>query len=168
MTFFPRQTIELHAFQPKALRRFSFSLVEMAIVTGVLLRVYRSLVMTHGSNSWVYFGATQALDEVLLLGMATTHLANYPLHQWTWRVPVFAAVESAAEMVTSALLIFMGREPFGAASAHWADWVVLASRTLVLRGVAIVFWGALLAGVVQFVRTKLVREEPDDPASIRP
>ncbi len=39
--FFPIQTSELKFEEPKAFRRFSFSLVEMALVTGVLLRVYR-------------------------------------------------------------------------------------------------------------------------------
>ena len=36
MSFFPKQTLEFRTFQPKAFRRFSFSLVEMAIVTGVV------------------------------------------------------------------------------------------------------------------------------------
>ena len=45
-TFFPRQTIEIRFEEPKAFRKFSFSLVEMAIVTGVLLRIYRLFVLT--------------------------------------------------------------------------------------------------------------------------
>jgi len=43
--FFPIQTSELKFEEPKAFRRFSFSLIEMALVTGVLLRVYRVLVV---------------------------------------------------------------------------------------------------------------------------
>ena len=35
-SFFPRNTVEWHIEEPRAFRRFSYSLVEMAIVTGVL------------------------------------------------------------------------------------------------------------------------------------
>jgi hypothetical protein len=167
MSLFPRNTVELHHLvEPKAFRRFSYSLPETAIVTGVLLRVFRSLVFTHGSNNWMYVGGMLALGAVVLLGMTTAHLANFPLHRWVWRVPLFVLVEVTAEMVTSALLIVLGREPNGATSAHWDDWLALASGTLVVRSVAIIVWALLLAGVVQIVRTQLAREEPDDPAGV--
>src|SRR5215212_6222487 len=112
-TFFPRQTIELRLEEPKAFRKFSFSLVEMAIVTGVLLRFYRALVLTHGSNNWLYLGGAFAVGMAFLLGMLTAHLANYPLHQYLWRAPAFAAIEVAAEMGASALLIYLGYEANG-------------------------------------------------------
>src|ERR1700704_4472008 len=129
-TFFPRQTIELRLEEPKAFRKFSFSLVEMAIVTGVLLRIYRVVVLTHGSNNWLYLGGAFAVGIVFLLGMFTAHLANYPLHQYFWRAPAFAAIEVAAEMVTSALLIFLGHEPNGTVRAHWDDWVGMGLNAL--------------------------------------
>ena len=47
-TFFPRHTVELHIEEPKAFRKLSYSLVEMAIVTGVIVRIYRVLALTHG------------------------------------------------------------------------------------------------------------------------
>ena len=100
-TFFPRQTIELRLEEPKAFRRFSFSLVEMAIVTGILVRIYRVLILTHGSNHWIYLAGVSIVGVLFLLGMLTAHLANYPLHQYVWRAPMFAVVEVAAEMATS-------------------------------------------------------------------
>jgi hypothetical protein len=164
-TFFPRQTIEWHLEEPKAFRRFSYSLGEMAVVTGVLVRVYRLLVLTHGSNNWLYLGGTFALGFVFLLGMLTAHLANYPLHQYLWRAPVFAVVEVLAEMVTSALLIALGREPNGTVRAHWDDWIGMGLNALLIRGLSIVLWGLILAGVVYLVRRTIVHED-DEPGEI--
>jgi hypothetical protein len=164
-SFFPRQTIEFKVEEPKAFRRFSFSLVEMALVTGVIARLYRLLVLTHGSNNWLYLGGTIALGIVFLVGMATAHLANYPLHQYLWRAPAFAAIEVAAEMVTSALLIALGHEAYGTVRAHWDDWVGMTLQALLIRGLAIVIWSLILAGVIQIVRRTIVREE-EEPGEI--
>ncbi len=163
-TFFPRRTLELRLEEPRTFRRFSFSLVEMAVVTGVLVRIYRLLIFTHGANNWLYLGSTFALGLILLLGMLTTHLANYPLHQYLWRAPVFAVIEVAAEMTTSALLILVGREANGTVRAHWDDWAGMAFNALVTRGLSIVVWGMVLAGVVQLARRTIVHEdaEPDE------
>jgi hypothetical protein len=161
-SFFPTHTLEIRHDEPGALRRFSFSLVEMAVVTGVLVRVFRLLVLTHGSNNWLYLGGVFALGIIALLGMLTAHLANYPLHQYLWRAPAFAAVEVAAEMAASALLIWAGREPWGPVRAHWDDWLGMGFNTLVTRGLAIVIWGLILAGVVQLVRRTIVHED-DEP-----
>lgn len=160
-TFFPRHAVELKFEEPKAFRRLSFSLVEMAIVTGVLLRVYRLLVLTHGSNNWLYLGGTFALGFIFLLGMLTAHLANYPLHQYFWRAPAFALVDVAAEMATSALLIAVGREANGSVRAHWDDWAGMGGQALLYRGLAIIVWALILAGVVQLVRRTLVSEDED-------
>lgn len=165
-SFFPRQTIELKLEEPKAFRRFSFSLVEMALVTGVIVRLYRLLVLTHGSNNWLYLGGTIALGIVFLLGMATAHLANYPLHQYLWRAPAFAAIEVAAEMATSALFIALGHEAYGTVRAHWDDWVGMGLNALLLRGLAIVIWSMILAAVIQIVRRTIVHEEDDEPGEV--
>ena len=87
MPIFPRQTIEWHIEEPRAFRRLSLSLVEMALVTGVLLRVYRSYVLTHGASGWLLFGGTIALGILFLLFMTTAHLANFPIQRWVWRAP---------------------------------------------------------------------------------
>src|SRR6516162_8514505 len=116
-SFFPRETLELHIEEPKAFRKFSFSLVEMAIVTGILLRLYRVVVLTHGLNNWLFFGVTVAVGAAFLLGAVTAHLANFPLHQYFWRAPAFALIEVAAEMATSAVLIALRHERNGSVPA---------------------------------------------------
>ncbi|HEY4215491.1 MAG TPA: hypothetical protein VGM67_00050 [Gemmatimonadaceae bacterium] len=160
-SFFPRQTIEWRLEEPRAFRRFSRSLVEMGVVTGVLLRVYRLLILTHGSNNWLYLGGTFALGLIFLIGMLTAHLANYPLRQYVWRAPYFALIEVASEMATSALLIAVHREPNGAVRAHWDDWLGLGLNALLVRGLIIVVWAAILAGAVELVRRTLVRDDED-------
>jgi hypothetical protein len=163
-SFFPNHTVEIKLEEPQAFRRFSFSLVEMAIVTGILVRLLRLAAFTHGSNNWVYLAVVFAVGSILLFGMLTAHLANYPLYQYLWRAPAFALVEVAAEMVTSALLIAFGREANGTVRAHWDDAVGMGLHALLYRGLAIVVWGLILAGVVQLVRRTIVHEdaEPDE------
>jgi hypothetical protein len=159
--FFPRKTTEIRIREPRAFRRLSYSLVEMALVTGVVVRTYRLLILTHGANNWLYFGASFAVGAVLLLGMVTAHLANFPLHQYVWRAPAFAAIEVAAEMVTSALLIAIGHEANGTVRAHWDDWIGMGLNALLIRGIAIIVWSAILAGSVQLVRRTVVHEDED-------
>lgn len=162
--FFPRQTLEFKFEEPKAFRRISFSLVEMAIITGVLLRVYRVVVLTHGSNNWLYIGGTITVGLLFLLGMLTAHLANYPINQYVWRGPTFVLVEVVAEMGVSALLIAVGHEANGTVRAHWDDWVGLGLNALLYRGLAIVIWTLLLTVVIQIVR-RLVHED-DEPVEV--
>jgi hypothetical protein len=161
--FFPKHTAAMRIEEPKAFRRFSLSLVEMALVTGILVRVYRSVIFTHGSSSLVYIGTMMTIALVFMVGMATAHLANYPLHRWVWRAPAFAGLEIVGEMATSLFLIWIGREPNGTMRAHYADWPSMVIRVLEIRGLVVVLWSLLLAGIVQVVRTRLVKEEADDP-----
>lgn len=163
-TFFPRRTIEIRTGEPNAFRTFSFSLAEMAIVTGVLLRFFRMFALTHGSNNWLYLGGVVAVAMSFLLGMLTMHLANFPLHQYFWRAPTFALIEVAAEMAASAVLIWLGLEPNGTVRAHWGDWPGMGLDALLVRGLPVVIWGAVLAGVVQILRRTIVHEdaEPDE------
>lgn len=158
--YFPRQTIAWKVQETPGFRRLTLSLVEMAVVTGVLLRVYRALVLAFaGDGSWVYLGGTFALGVLVLCGVATLHLGNYPIRQWTWRAPLFAAVEAAAEMVTSLLLIALHRERIGSGAASYSDWQYLATRTLLARGVIVLSFALVLAGVVQLVRWLLIRRD---------
>ena len=167
-TYFPKNTATMRIEEPKAFRRLSLSLVEMALVTGLLVRVYRSVVMTHGSSSFVYIASMMTVALVFVVGMATAHLANYPLHQWVWRAPAFAGLEIVAEMVASAFLIWIGREPNGTVRAHYADWPGMMTRALEIRGVVVVVWSLFLAAIVQIVRNRLVKVEADDPAEPSP
>jgi hypothetical protein len=100
--------------------------------------------------------------------MVTAHLANFPLHQYLWRTPAFAGVEVAAEMVTSALLIAIGREANGTVRAHWDDWLGMSLNALLIRGTAIVVWSAILAGIVSLLRRTIVHEEEEPETIVAP
>lgn len=166
--FFPRKTTEIRIREPRAFRRLSYSLVEMALVTGIVVRTYRLVILTHGANNWLYLGATFALGAVFFLGMVTAHLANFPLHQYIWRAPAFAGIEVAAEMVTSALLIAIGHEANGTVRAHWDDWIGMSLNALLFRGIAILVWSAILAGSVQLVRRTVLHEDEDAKRAAAP
>lgn len=165
--FFPRHTVELKIEEPKAFRKLSYSLAEMAIVTGIIWRIYRVLALTHGTNNWLYAAVVITLAAVFLIGMLTAHLANYPLHQYLWRAPAFTGIEVIAEMVTSAVLIAIGVEANGSVRAHWDDWPGMALNALLLRGLIFIGWGLILAGVVKLVQRAGVQED-DDPEAVTP
>jgi hypothetical protein len=150
--FFPRQSVEWRLEEPPAFRRLSLSIVEMALITGIVLRVLRALTFTHGRASWLFYGAAFVAWMVILLGMTTAHLANWTLRSWLWRAPLFALIETVGEMATSLLLIAMRREPEGAVRAGFHDWPFMAFRALLQSELSICVWAALLAGVIIFVR----------------
>ena len=169
-TFFPQHTVEWRLEEPRAFRRLSLSLIEMALLTGVVLRLLRALTFTHGRASWLFYGAAFVVGLLILLGMTTAYLANWTLRSWLWRAPLFALVEVAGEMATSLLLIAIGREPEGAVRAEFHDWPSMALRAFLQSEVSICVWAALLAGVILFVRrsgiAEGVEEEPvADPES---
>ena len=158
--YFPRTTVEFKIEEPPAFRRFTMVIWEMALVTGVLYRVYRALALTTGPTSnWMFLGATFAFGALFVLGMATLHLGNFPLRHWLWRAPAFGALEAAAESLTSLGLIALSREPIGSERAHFHDWVEIAAGTFFWRIVTVSLFALLLAGVVQFVRYLLLRRE---------
>jgi hypothetical protein len=156
--FFPRETLEWHIHEPAPVRRFSLSLVGMALLTGVTIRLYRLLVLAYGGGVWFLFGSI-AIGLTILLGLATTHLGNYPVRHWLWRAPLFGAVEAIAEAATSALLIALGLERTGTAHADWHDWPSMLAETLLGRVLLVSAFAALLAGVVQVVRYALLKRE---------
>jgi hypothetical protein len=162
--FFPQHTVEWRLEEPRAFRRLSLSLIEMALLTGVVLRLLRALTFTHGRASWLFYGAAFVVGLLILLGMTTAYLANWTLRSWLWRAPLFALGEVAGEMATSLLLIAIGREPEGAVRAEFHDWPSMALRAFLQSEVSICVWAALLAGVILFVRrsgmAKDVEEEP--------
>ena len=169
-TFFPQHSVEWKLEEPRAFRRLSLSLIEMALLTGVVLRLLRALTFTHGRASWLFYGAAFVVGLLILLGMTTAYLANWTLRSWLWRAPLFALVEVAGEMATSLLLIAFGREPEGAVRAEFHDWPSMALRAFLQSEVSICVWAALLAGVIVFVRrsgmAKDVEAEPVvDPES---
>jgi hypothetical protein len=163
--YFPRSTNEIRSEEPSAFRALTLSLVEMGLITGVVLRIFRSVVLTHGSNSWWYLGGTFALGIVFLCGMATIHLANYPLRRWLWRAPLLGALVATGEMATSLLLIMVGREPTGSVRAELPDWPGMAMSAFLYRVTAVCGWALILALAVILVRhllsaTRAKREHP--------
>jgi hypothetical protein len=166
-TYFPRTTNEIRSEEPSAFRALTLSVIEMGLVTGVVLRIFRSLVLTHGSNSWLYLGGMFAIGVVFLFAMATMHLANYPLRRWIWRAPTLGVLVAAGEMAASLLLIVAGREPTGTVRAEMADWPGMAVSALLFRLTAVCGWALLLAGAVTVARRALAatRSKRETPAS---
>ena len=161
-SFFPRHTHTWKVEEPAAFRKLTLNVVEMGVITGVVLRLYRSLALTHGTDSWLYLGGTFALGAIFLFGMVTLHLGNYTVRRWVLRAPLFALVEMAAEMATSLALIAVHREPVGSGRAEMGDWVPMAMALIYSRFVPIVIFAAVLAAVVQLMRYLLLRHEDRD------
>jgi hypothetical protein len=158
--FFPQHTGIWKLEDAQSFRRLSMSVLEMGVITGVVLRTYRALVLSTGeSGGWLYLSATLAFGLVLLFGMTTLHLGNYTVKQWLWRAPVFAVIESLTESLASLALIFLHREPLGSTRAAFADWPSLVRDIFLWRLTSVAAFALLLAGVVQLTRLALLRHE---------
>ena len=138
------------------------------------MRVLHVIANAHGEElDWHSFVGTFIAIPVILLALATIHLASYPLHQWVWRAPAFALLESAAESVMSLMLIFAGRERWGTGRAVFGDWPAMAATTFLTRFAMVCLFALVLGGVAQFVRRREIRAErkrgththPVDPPS---
>ena len=161
-SYFPQQTVHWKVEEPAAFRKLTLSVVEMGLITGVVLRLYRALVLTHGANSWVYFGLTSAFGALLLFGMSTAHLANFTIRHWLWRAPLFVGLEIAGELLTSLALTAVHREPWGSGRATFGDWPPMAADLLVWRAIPVAVFTLILALVVQLVRILLLRHDDRD------
>jgi branched-subunit amino acid ABC-type transport system permease component len=158
--FFPLHTHVWKLPERTSFRGISMSTAEMAVITGVVLRVYRALALSRSDEAGsLYLGGTFALGVILLFGMTTLHLGNYTVKHWLWRAPAFAVIEAIAESATSLGLIALHREPLGSARATFADWPGLARETFGWRVTAIALFTLLLAAVVQLVRYVLLKRE---------
>lgn len=154
--FAPTTTGAWDAYEASAVRKFSRSLVAMAVLTGVVWRLCRALFLGTGpTDAPLFFGSVIALGVLVFFGMATLHLGNFPLKRWLWRVPGFALVEGLAEVGTSALLIAAGREPYGSAVAEWSDLGSIAATVLTTHVVVLSLYGGILAVVVQGIRRSM-------------
>lgn len=156
--YFPRHTQEWRHEEAHAFQRLSRSLVEMAILTGVALRLFHAIATARAAQAgWVYLGTVFAISTVILFGAATLHLGNYTLRNWAWRAPAFGAIEALAECLTIAALISIGREPLGTGRAAWGDWPGLAFNALFWRTIAVSAFALILGGAVKLVRHFLAR-----------
>jgi hypothetical protein len=149
--------------EPESFRKIARSPVELAAITGVLIRLFRALILTHGPvDSSVYLGSSLALGAIFLLTMATLHLGRFPIKEWPWRAALFAIVETAAEMGTSLFLIALHREPWGTVRAEYADWQPMALGVLFWRLVSVTLFALILGWTIHLVRTRLMPESDDD------
>ncbi|NUQ11791.1 MAG: hypothetical protein HUU26_05595 [Gemmatimonadaceae bacterium] len=159
--FFPVKTVAFKLDEARAFRRLSFSVLEMAVVTGVVLRVYRALALSLAGANAALLVASFAVGFVVLFGMVTLHLGNFTVRRWVWRAPLFAAIEAAAESLTSLGLIAIHREPLGSTRAAFADWPGIVASIFTWRISSIVLFALVLAGVIQLARMALGDETSD-------
>ena len=154
-----RLTGAIRVREPAAFARLARSLFEMALVTGIIARLYRMMVLTQTSspaNAAIALG----IGALFLLLMATLHLSRFPLRDWIWRAPVFGIAVGASEMLVSLLLIWSGREPLGSSgAAHLHDWPSMAASTIAWRLFIISLFSLVLALVVKWVRFIILRRE---------
>jgi hypothetical protein len=145
--------------EPAAFKRLAGSLLEMALVTGIIARLYRMMVLARATTP-TEIAIALTFGAVFLLLMATLHLSRFAIADWLWRAPLFAAVEGFVEMVVSLVLISAGREPLGSgAAAHFHDWAGMAMNTIAWRVAVISIFSLLLAIIVKWVRYIILRNE---------
>jgi len=154
-----RLASELRVREPPAFSKLARSIVEIALVTGVLVRLFRAVVITHAGGSGLYLAAMFLLGGGFILLMATIHLSRFPLRQWAWRAPAFAALESVFESIVSLILIAAHREPLGTGAATFRDWPGIAATILIRHAVVITIFAALLGLTVKLVRYQLLKRE---------
>ena len=157
--FFPRQTVVWKATDEPFLRRVGVSIVAMALLAGVLAKGTDWLLRTYAPVSLWWFLLGEALPWVVRLVVATAHLGNYTIRRWTYRAPLFGALEGAAELLLSAALVSLGRERLGTGLMGWDEWRLEVIPTLVWRVVVVSGFALILAGVVQVIRFLLIRRE---------
>lgn len=136
--------------------------MELALITGVVIRLFRAVVLTNGDATSSYLVAALVLGTLFLLGMATLHLGRFPVREWPWRAPLFAIFETAGEMLVSFVLIGLHREPWGTARAEFTDWQPMATGVVFWRVLAVSVWALLLGGTVQFVRGRVLKDTGRD------
>jgi hypothetical protein len=144
--------------EPAAFARVARSPVELALITGVVVRLFRAVVLTHGDATTTYLGAALVLGSLFLLGMATLHLGRFPVREWPWRAPLFAVFETAGEMIVSFVLIALHREPWGTARAEFVDWQAMATGVVFWRVLGVSVWALLLGVTVSFIRGRVLKE----------
>jgi len=162
------KTSEWDFEEPAAFTRIARSPVELALITGVVMRLFRAVVLTQGNASSSFLGAALVLGTLFLLGMATLHLGRFPVREWPWRAPLFAVFETAGEMAVSLLLITLHREPWGTARAEFTDWQPMVTGVLFWRVLGVTVWALLLGTTVSFIRGRVLKDtgREVDPATL--
>ena len=153
--FFPREVIQWRDQRLHPLRAFSLSTLELAGITGIVIRLFRVVAMSASTPMFV-LGLVMAV--LFLCGMLTWHLGNFPLRRWPLRVVWFTLIEASTELGVSSMLIALKVEPLGTGLAGWHDWWSLAGQTLLERVVIVLIYSLMLAASVQLVRRMLDRK----------
>jgi hypothetical protein len=162
LPFFPHKTASYPKIDEiRSFRRLTFSIVEMAVLAGIVLRVYRALALSLAGANVFFLGLSFAIGFIVLFGMVTLHLGNFTVRRWVWRAPLFALIEASTESLTSLGLILIHREPFGSARATFADWPGIVGSIFTWRLSAIVVFALVLAAVIQVARITLGEERPE-------
>ncbi|MDQ8160772.1 MAG: hypothetical protein P3B76_12095 [Gemmatimonadota bacterium] len=161
--FFPRDVIHWGEERLHPLRAFAIRTVEPAGITGLVVRLWRAALL--GSANWMFFVGGLVGGVLVLCGMLTWHLGNFPVRRWPPRVALFLVIELFAEMGTSSLLIAFSRERVGSRVATWADWWPMAGQTLLERTVVLTLFALVLAGCVQLVRRALESRDVHAPGA---
>ncbi|MEP6833898.1 MAG: hypothetical protein ABJB74_10905 [Gemmatimonas sp.] len=147
--FFPREVIHWRDQRLHPLRAFSLSTLELAGITGIVLRVFRIAAMSASTPMFVVGVVTGVL---FLCGMLTWHLGNFPLRRWPLRALLFTLIEASTELGMSSFLIALKVERLGTGLASWHDWWALARQTVFGRVVIVLIYSLVLAASVQIVR----------------
>ena len=161
--FFPKDVIHWGEERLHPLRAFAIRTVEPAGITGVVLRAWRAALLA--SANWMLFVGGLVVGVLFLCGMLTWHLGNFPVRRWPLRVVAFFVIEVVVELGTSTLLIAVGRERFGSRAATWDDWWAMAGQTFWQRGIVLVLFALVLAGVVQLVRRAIDQRVSPSPSA---
>ena len=167
MPLFPRQTVLITA-EDSVPRRFAHSLPGMAIITGVLVQTFHGAIERLGASHSLFLLGVGFVGELgILLGFTTLHLGNHPVHQWKWRAPIFALIESVTAMLMIGPLIALHAESYGDDVAVAADWLTLAKNLFFWHMLTILFYALVLGLTVQWVRFSLLRREHRDSTAQR-
>jgi hypothetical protein len=158
--YFPRHSIAWKIDEPAAFRALTLSLFGSGLLAGVVLHLVHTVAFAYiPEGRFVVFSIVDVVILLALLAAAAAHLANYPLRHWIWRAPSFATVAAIGTIATSAVLLALHRERVGSTRANWYAWPSLALRVFVVDLISVCLFAVLLAGVVQVVRSALIRHD---------
>lgn len=158
--YFPRHSIAWKIEEPAAFRALTLSVIESGLLAGIVLRLVHALALGYiPEGRWVLSLVLDTLLYLTLFAAAAAHLANYPVRHWLWRAPAFALLAAAGSTATSAVLIAFHRERVGSARANWHNLASLGADLVKFDLISVCLFGLLLAGVVQVVRSVLLRHE---------
>ncbi len=149
--------------------RIPRSLIPMALITGIVVHLYRVFVLASPTITfgWITLFLAGAGEYVLLLSLTPVYLGNHPVRQWIWRVPLFTVAEWLVEAAAVAVLIRIRFERIGSEPARAGDLSSIVIDRLIWHGAAIITFTLILAVVVQTVRYALLKHEHRDSTAIR-